>query len=429
MTHRAETVTVSIPYGDAEMRFSLPARNLLAVAEPPPVAPAPDPEAAILRALRAPVDRPPLRELPKPGQRAVVVIDDLTRPTPTAQILPPLLSELCAGASDLDVTLLIATGTHRAMTPAEIERKVGVEVARAYRVVNHCAWDEANLVDLGRTVNGTPIRVNRLVVEADLVVGVSNVVPHCLAGWSGGAKLIQPGVCGEDTTAMTHQLNMITNIPHLGRLQNPMRREIEAVVERVRFDFSVNVVVDPQWRIVHVAAGAPKAAHEAAVALAEPVWVVPIPALADIVVVSSSPADIDYWQAIKGLFCAEMAVRRGGDIILVSPCPEGISPHAGHRESFYALAGLPSKERCRMTLAGEVEDPIGAATAVCSERINELAWVSVYSDGLSDADLRALGHARAESVPAALERAFARQGPDAKVVVIPHGGEVAPRAL
>ncbi len=427
MTRRDETLTLTIPYGSAEVSFTLPARNLLAVAEPPPVAPAPDPEAAILQALRAPVDRPPLREMPKPGQRVVVIIDDLTRPTPTHQVLPALLSELCAQVADLDVTILIATGTHRAMTPAEIERKVGAEVARAYRVVNHCAWDADNLVDLGRTVNGTPIRVNRLVAEAELVVGVSNVVPHCLAGWSGGAKLIQPGVCGEDTTALTHQLNMITNIPHLGRLHNPMRREIEAVVERVRFDFAVNTVLDSRTRIVHVVAGDPKAAHGKAVALAEPIWVVPIPALADIVVISSWPADIDYWQAIKALFCAELAVRRGGDVIMATPCPEGISPHAGHRESFYALAALPSKERCRLTLAGEVEDPIGAATAVCTARINELAWVSVYSDGLSDDDLKALGVERAESVQAALARAFARQGPEAKVIVIPHGGEVAPR--
>lgn len=420
---------LSIPYGDGEVRFTLPARNLLAVAAPPPVAPAPDPEAAVLEALRAPIDAPPLRALPRPGQRAVVIIDDITRPTPTHQILPAMLGELCAEVADLDVTLLIATGTHRPMTPDEIARKVGAEVARAYPVVNHDATDTHNLVDLGRTVNGTPIHINRLVVEADLVLAITNVVPHCLAGWAGGAKIIQPGVSGEATTAMTHRLNMITNIPHLGRLHNPMRREIETVVERVRFDFALHTVLDPQQRIVHAVAGAPQPAYAKAVALAEPIWVAPVPALADIVVVSSYPADIDYWQGIKGLFSAELAVRRGGDIILASPCPEGVSTHAGHRETFRALAGIPSKARCHMALAGEVADLTGAATAVCNARINELAWVSVYSDGLSDDDLHALGHARAESVPAGLERAFARQGPEAKVTVIPHGGEVAPRVV
>jgi nickel-dependent lactate racemase len=311
------------------------------------------------------------------------------------------------------------------MNSDEIVRKVGADVASRYEVINH-RWSDANaLVDLGRTANGTPIKVNRLLVESDLVISIGTTVPHCLAGWAGGAKMIQPGVSGEDTTNLTHALSMMSPMPHLGRLDNPLRLEIEQIVRSVRLDMAVCCVLNQRSQFVHIVAGDSLAAHRQSVELARPIWVRPVRALADVVVVSSFPSDIDYWQGIKGLFAAELIVKRGGDIVLASPCQEGIAGEAQHERTIAALAGIPSREmRLR---AGEMglSDLAGVNTAVVAARINELAWVSVYTC-MSDAQLAVLGHSRASTVQEGLDRALARQGQDAKVLVITHGGDICP---
>ena len=153
---------------------------------------------------------------------------------------------------------------------------------------------------------------------------------------------------------------------------------------------------------------------------------VPVPSLADIVVVSSHPADIDYWQGIKGLFAAELIVKRGGDVILATPCPEGIAGNPEHVRSMAALAGLPSKAMRHEAARRGIKDLAGVNSAVVAARINELAWVSVYSHGLTDEHLRILGHERATTIEEGLQRAFARQGPQARVLVITHGGDICP---
>ncbi len=422
----AETVSVELPYGKQRLRFDLPKENLLAVLEPPEVAPLADVAAEVRQAVRHPLGTRPLHELVKPRQKVVILIDDNTRATPQHEILPPLLQEIEGVTRDIDLTILIAAGTHRPMTPEEIRRKVGAEIAARYTIVNHQWADEANLVHLGVTPNGTPIQVNRLVTEADLVLAVGGTVPHCLAGWAGGAKIIQPGVCGQATTNMTHALNMVSPMPHLGRLDNPMRQEIEEVVKFAPLHFMINVVLDRHGRAVHLVAGDPLQSHRRSVELAKAIWVVPAPALGDIVVVSSYPAELDYWQGIKGLFAAELIVKRGGDIILATPCPERIAGQVEHAESMAALAGVPSKRMRQEAQRRGITDLAGVNTAVVAARVNELAWVSVYSEGLTDEDLRVLGHERATSIQQGLQRAFERQGAGARVVVITHGGDLCP---
>ncbi len=420
-----DVAVVELPYGKERLRLQVPRRNLLAVVEPVEGEPAADVVAEVRRALREPLGTPPLRELLRPGQKVLVLVDDNTRPTPQWQILPTLLQEIEEAAPGAEVRLLIAAGTHRAMTPEEIRAKVGDAVAARYPVLNH-RWDDASaLVDLGVSPRGTPIRVNRLLLEADRVVAVGGTVPHCLAGWAGGAKIVQPGVCGHETTSRTHALNMLSPFPHLGRLDNPVRQEIEAIVRLVPLHFMLNVVLDRHARVVHVVGGDPQQSHRRSVELARGIWEVAAPALADIVVVSSYPSDIDYWQGIKGLFAAELIVRRGGDILLATPCPEGISTPE-HAEAMAALAGIPSKRMRHEAQRLGIEDLAGVNTAVVAARINELAWVAVYSHGLTDEHLRILGHERADSLQEGLQRAFERQGRDAGVLVITHGGETCP---
>lgn len=426
MTPVSDDTLIHLPYGDTTLAFRLPRRSLLGIMTPAEVSAAADPAVLVREALRHPIGRPPLRELVRAGQHIVIIVDDMTRPTPQQVLLPPLLQELEDAGGGLHTEILIATGTHRAMTPAEIERKVGRQVMDAYPVVNHDAMDQNNLAHLGITPNGTPIVVNRRVVEADLVIAVGNVVPHCLAGWSGGAKIIQPGVCGEETTHHTHALNMYSPVPHLGRLDNPVRQEIEAIVQRVRLDFMVNTVLNARAEVVHVVAGDPYHSHRKAVELAAPIWVQPVPIMPDIVVISSHPADLDYWQGVKALYAAELVVKRGGDIILVSPCWEGISTNLHHLEAMRLAQGLPSKAIRHEAVQRGFTDWTGLNTATVTARVNELAYVQMVTSGLTDEDLAIIGHARAESIEAGLERALARQGKDARVLVITHGGDLCP---
>ena len=420
-----ENAIIELPYGSEMVSLSVPHRNLLEVLEPGDAAGVRTPAEMMRQALRSPVGKPPLRDLVRAGQRVLVLVDDNTRPTPVYQVLPALLEELEVERNALQVRFLIATGTHRPLTQEETVRKVGAEVAHRYEVINHRWSDAETLVDLGRTVNGTPIKVNRLLVESDLVISIGTTVPHCLAGWAGGAKMIQPGVSGEDTTNHTHALCMMSPMPHLGRLDNPLRLEIEQIVRSVRLDMAVCCVLNRRSEFVHIVAGDSLAAHRRSVELARPIWVRPVRALADIVVVSSYPSDIDYWQGIKGLFAAELIVKRGGDIVLASPCPEGIAGELEHERTIAALAGIPSREmRLRAREMG-LSDLAGVNTAVVAARVNELAWVSVCTC-MSDGQLAVLGHSRANTVQEGLDRALARQGRDAKVLVITHGGDICP---
>jgi nickel-dependent lactate racemase len=421
-----ESMTIKLPYGKTELEFSLPKENLLAILEPAHIAPAADPAAVIRQAIRNPVGKPALKSLVRDGQYVLVIIDDMTRPTPCWQLLPPILEEIEAGGKGLRIEILIATGTHRPMTPAEIEAKVGRSVMDKYPVINHEALDESSMVNLGRTINGTPIVVNRKLTEAGLIVALGNTVPHCLAGWAGGAKIVQPGVCGEETTNLTHALSMVSPMPHLGRLDNPMRVEIENIVQKVRLDFVINTVLNDRAELVAAVAGDSMLCQRQTVELSSEVWVRPIPALPDICIVSSYPADLDYWQGIKGLFAAEPIIKRGGDIILATPCWERISSNPHHVDAMTRMKGVPSKEIRHVGKREGIEDLAGLNTATVAARINELAFVQVISEGLCDHDLGVLGHARAQSIQEALTVAFERQGPDAKVLVITHGGDICP---
>jgi len=422
----SQQVSLHLPYPGASSAFSLPESNLLGVLEPAYVPGVTDPVEAVLGAIRHPVSSPPLARLVHTGQHVVVVIDDMTRPTPADQLLPPVLEEIESSGTGLRIEILIATGTHRPMTAAEIEAKVGPLVATRYPVINHSCLDESSLVNLGQSANGTPIVVNRLVAQADLVVALGNTVPHCLAGWAGGAKIIQPGVCGEETTNLTHALCMVSPLPHLGRLDNPMRQEIELIVDKVRLDFMINTVLNGKRELVYVVAGHPNLSQRQTIELASQIWLRPVPVMPDIVVVASYPADLDYWQGIKGLYAAEPIIKRGGDIILVTLCTEGITTNPHHLRAIRACKGMPSRAIRHEAQRLGIRDLAGLNVATQAARVNELAYVQVVSEGLSDADLGLLGHQRAVSVQEGLRVAFERQGPAAKVLVITHGGDVAP---
>jgi nickel-dependent lactate racemase len=421
-----EMTTISLPYGSQVVRVKLPSANLIAVANPREVPLQADLVTQVKQALRNPVGSEPFSELLKGGENLLLLVDDVTRPTPVDRILPVLLEELEVERKKVKVTILIALGTHRKMTQEEILGKVGSQIVASYPVLNHEWDDESALVDLGVTPNGTPIKVNRLIQEADMCLGMGIIVPHNLAGWSGGGKIVQPGICGKETTYHTHLLAARSPSSNMGKLMNPVRAEIEKVARQTKLTGVINTILDRHGSVVYVVGGASQATHRRGVELARSIWEVPVPGLADIVLVSSYPADIDFWQANKGLYAAEQIVKRGGDIILVTSCPEGLSSQREHVATLEALANIPSRELYHEAQRKGIKDYAALTVSNIAACCCELAWVTVVSDGLAPGEIKLLGFDQAASVEEALGRALRRQGGMASLVVLTHGGETLP---
>ena len=415
--------TVSLPYGDSHLEMRIPARNLLAVASPHEVAPVADPIAEIRRAVETPIGCARLREAARGARRVVIVADDMTRQTPVGLIIPILLDELnCAGIDDGQVTVLIALGTHRPMTAPEIARQFG-EVVRRVRVVNNPWQDPAQLADLGATPNGTPIHISRLALEADFLIGVGSIVPHHIPGFSGGGKIIQPGISGAATTGATHYLSTRAPRSYLGQVENPVRAEIEQIAQRVGLKAILNVVLDHAGRLVQAFYGDPRLAHRAGVARSQQVYGVTLPGQADIVIAGSHPCDIEFWQAHKSLYAAELAVKEGGTIIVVTPSPEGVS--VTHRDML-EFTSLAPERIAALIETGAIADVVSGALALAWSKARQRAHVCLVSEGIPADDARALGFTPFASVGDALNAALRRHGLEAAVSVLTHAPETLP---
>lgn len=415
---------LTLPYGERSVTFWVPRSYAVEVLLPREVAPAEAPLAALTQALDAPLDAPPLEELARGKRSVTIVVDDLTRLTPVHLILPLLLERLAQGGlREGQGKVLVALGTHRAMTEEELRERVGEEIWGRVPVLNHAHWEPAELVDLGPTRNGTPIHLNRHVVEADLVLGVGSVFPHHIAGYSGGSKIIQPGVSGAATTGATHFGSARTRRSYLGILRNPIREEMDAVAEAAGMQVCVNCVLTRHGDLVRAFYGAPRAVLAAAAAEADAIYGVPFQAQADVVVAGSYPADIEFWQAHKTLYPADLVVREGGIILVVTPCPEGLA--VTHPE-MVDLASLSSEDLIRRVEAGEVEDLVGAGLALAWAQVKERAQVWIVSDGISDEVAKAVRFVPFPSVQEAVDAALRQAGPGARVAVIPYAPECLP---
>jgi len=400
--------------------------NVIYEIGPRDLPPVRDEREAIIEAINNPIGTKPLAELVRPGMKVVIVADDITRDTPKEKIIPVLLDELNkAGVPDDDITVVIALGTHRYMTPEEIVRCFGEGVVRRVKVVNHEWQDPSKLVYIGTTKNGTPVYVNRLVYEADFVIGVGGIIPHLFAGYGGGAKIIQPGVCGEETTAYTHILAALKDpLKLLGDPNNVVRQEMEEVARIAGLDFIVNVVFNSRRELVKVVAGDMREAFMEGVKVAEYIYRREVPELADVVVVNSYPAVMDYWQAIKGFVHAQLGVKEGGTVVLYTACPDGISPIHGKTFEKYSGASLKEIERV-INERGEA-DLVGLATVYIHTKLVMRTKCICVSNGLTLRDKEVLRFKHADNLLQAVEVALSEHGKDAKIGIIHYGGEVYP---
>jgi len=416
--------TVTIPFNGSPLSFDVPDDNLAEVLSPKASVPLADLEGAIEAALDAPIGQVPLEEWVKPGDRVMIVSDDVTRLTPSDRIIPALLRRLnAAGVTDDRIGCIIALGTHRYMTEEELKAKVGTEVYRRIRVFNHEWRDPDNLINLGTSSQGTPLEVNRAVVEADVVIGIGAIVPHHIPGYSGSSKIIQPGVCGPRTTAETHMLSCSGGDSFLGVADNPVRQDMDDMADRVGMRTIFNVVMDSHGRVVGVFFGDMRAAFAAGIETARDIYGVTYHETPDIVLANSFPCDLDFWQSHKAQYPAQRMIKPGGTIIVCTPAPEGISPV--HTD----LLGYTSWSSDEIKAAyrdGRITNGVAAALATAWAMVREKASVITYSPGIPPADKASLGHTHAADIQAAVDEALRRQGPAARLTVLTHAPDMLP---
>ncbi len=416
---------VTFPYGGASsFSVRLDEANLGEVIRPQAVTPVADEDAAIAAALDAPLGTPRLEESVAPGSRVLILSDDNTRPTPVRRILPHVLARLQrAGVLERDIRILIASGTHRLMTEEEIRAKVGADIVARIRTDCHRCHDQASLYHAGTSREGIEVWLNRALREADFVLGIGNVVPHPHPGWSGGAKILFPGVAGAQTVAAFHLVGTDDPTNYLGRDDAPARRALESLAESAGLKFIINTVLTSDHRLYAIYCGHRRQAQAAAQRASRAVYGVPVQRRYDVVISNSYPAYLEFWQAGKGIFSADLILRPGGTVILTTPCPEGIG--ATHPKQAEYLALEPA-EMLRRIAAGEIEDPIAAAVCVKVRHAMGRVRVSMVSEGLSAAEVRAMGFQPFPDVDAALADALARYGREARAAIITHGGETVP---
>lgn len=404
----------------------VPERNLLGIFSPSTVLVDKSEEELIEHAFLHPIDSEPLSKRVKGCTRVLVVVDDHTRSTPVRQIFPHLMRELEEGGiSKKNVIILVALGTHRPMTGGELQEKLGKGVPEQYRVLNHDYTDESQLIFLGDTEAGTPILVNRLVEQVDFIVGIGQIVPHRVSGFSGGGNIIQPGICGEITTGKTHWLAaQFTGREILGKIENPVKSEIEQVAIKVGLKWIINAIQDGLGKLVDAVAGDPVRAYRAGASRSHAIYRSLLPAEADIVIADSHPFDSDLWVASKGIYASELAVKQGGVVILVSPCLAGVSP--SHPEVL--VNGYHSfRQTERMVQSGMVKKLTVAAHLVHVGRvIKERAKGILVTRGISWDETERLGLLYADEPQEALEMALSFCGRDAKVAVLQRGSEILP---
>lgn len=416
--------TLELPYDTGRtIRLAVLDRNYLGSAQPPRLPAVADPAAELRRALAAPLGSPRLAELARGKKRVVIAVTDLTRYCPDEAVVEAVLGELArASLPRSAATIILGLGSHRPMTRAETVAKLGRAVVEGHRILNHDWKDDGGLVDLG-TEQGFPIQVSREVIQADLRVTTGVIEPHLFAGYSGGAKTMVIGAGGHVTIGATHGYRVLSHpTSRLGYADSVFRRFINAAGERAGVEFVVNLVMDPDRRLLRAVAGHPIAVYREGVALARRVFEAPVPGIADIVVsVPGAPKNLNLYQATRACYPAILGpapvVRAGGIVIVPAPCPDGVGEDSARQWLRDTPEGPSIVEKARLSGI-----PEGAHMGYRFGRFLTHASEIIITDCQIPAEtIRELRLSSMPTVQQALDRALALLGSDAKVLVIPHG--------
>jgi nickel-dependent lactate racemase len=417
---------VKLAYGRHGLTVDLP--DGTHVLEPRFVPGLPDEAAALRAALRQPTGSKPLADLVRPADTVAVVHTDITRATPNNRVLPVLLAELeSAGVRREDITLINALGTHRRQTEAELRAMLGEQIVDGYRCVQHDCTDADNLVSLGETAFGHPVRVNRLFLEADVRILTGFIEPHFFAGFSGGPKGVLPSLAGAESVFTNHGLQMIAHPQATWGITegNPIWEEMREVALRTNPTFLLNVTLNAARQITGVFAGDMLAAHAAGCAFVKANAMAAVDRPYDTVITTNSgyPLDQNLYQSVKGMSAASQIVREGGAILIAAACEDGLPDH-GRYVVLLAEGGSPQGVLDMISRPGFVEQDQWQVQIQAMIQLR--ADVYVYSDGLSDAQIERALFIPCRDIEGTVARLREEYGTGARLCVIPEGPQTIP---
>lgn len=412
---------VQLAFGKHGLAIELPEGpryEILKVHSAPPVM---DVEKALGAALDSPVAGLPLMELAQGKKTAAISICDITRPAPNPVTLPPLLDRLHrAGIAPENVTLMIATGLHRAATDAELRTILGPKIAAAYKIVNHDARDLERHRFVGTTKQGTPVYIDERFIAADLHITLGFIEQHLMLGFSGGRKLVAPGLAAQQTIKVLHSPRFMreSRATEGSIRDNPLHAELLEIARMARHDFMLDVTLTKTREISGVFAGEPVAAHAAGVEFLQASSVEYLPEHVDAVITSAAgyPLDLTFYQTGKGITAAQHIVKPGGKILILSECAEG----AGSQEFAKMLRGYQGPQAFLNAIADTLVE-------IDQWQLEKLALVGLkheillYTPGISSKDLGGLGANSFASADAAVAKLVNGLPKNARVAVIPDG--------
>lgn len=420
--------TIAIPYGKGHISYELPYDGLL-TSRVDQLKSDKTGRELVEKAMAAPIGAAPLAQLAAGKKTCTIIISDHTRPVPSRDILPPMLAALRQGNPDIQVTLLVATGFHRPTTTAELENKLGPEIAKNEKIVVHDAFDPDSNVEIGILPSGAPLVIDRVAVETDLLISEGFIEPHFFAGFSGGRKSVLPGVCDKTTVLGNHCGEFIASpYARTGILEgNPLHRDMVAAAEMAKLRFIVNVVIDEDKNTVAAFAGDFNQAHQAGVAfLRQFCEVKAIPG--DIVITSNggAPLDQNVYQSVKGLTAAEASAKEGAVLIMCAELADGTGGEGFYTSLRDCESPAAHFARCAATPQNETIPDQWESQILA--RILMKHRVIFVSRPEMEQTLREMKLEYAPDLAAAMAMAKADKGENASVTLIPNGISVMVKA-
>jgi nickel-dependent lactate racemase len=411
-----------LKYGNKKIIFNLADRNVAGVLSASKIIPLENPVSKLEELLERPINTDSLDQLIKikKAKKILIVVNDITRPTPYDFILPPLLAKLeQAGIKNDNIIFIIATGAHRGNTREENIKIFGKELVSSYNFINHSCDDD--LIDLGRLASGNRLLVDSIIKEIDFIVTTGVIVPHYIAGFSGGRKAILPGICGKETIENNHA-NMIHPNAVTGNLtENPVHEEMTEAAKRIGVDFNINVVTDEDGNIIDIVVGDLFSSWARGVEICKNTYFAPIQEKSEVVIVSAGgyPKDINMYQAQKALDNAYQAVKPGGTIVLIAECLEGIGNAICEEwiEDANSIEDIEERLKKRFVLGGHKAYAIAKVA-------KEVDIILVSS--LSEENVKKLFIKPMKDIDSAIGYVRKKYGNDFKSYIIPSGNIVVP---
>ena len=425
MVHSAANVRIRLDYGSDGLEVDLP-NERVTVIEPMARPAVPDPRATLLQAIRSPLERAPIRDIVRGGQKVAISVCDITRAQPRIEMLQSLFAEMPQVKPE-DVTILIATGTHRVNTDQELERMLGRDILSRYKVINHDSRNPATLARVGTTSTGVQVYLNRQFLEADVRITTGFVEPHFFAGFSGGPKMVAPGLAGLDTVMTLHDARHIGHPSATWGITegNPIHDDVREIARMVTVHFAIDVTLNRDQKITAAFAGDIFAEHRAACAYAKDTAMRQVPSPFDVVLTTNSgyPLDQNLYPAVKGMSAAAKIIKPGGTIVAAAECRDGLPSHGSYGA---VLASAPSPQALlEMICAPGYAVPDQWQVQVQAQ-IQTKANVLIKTAGLGPNEIRAAHFTPIEDVSRAVEDALQQAGTGSTLCVLPQGPQTIP---